>query len=786
MNDPLRTRPAAAAGSFLALGCAAGYPAARLLAGKSAFLGALLALCLALAILLFVRKLPGAVRLRGVFCVLGLGLTLLALRPLQTAQQEEGWIYGTVAEYPKSSSGQSEVVLDHLSVYDSVSDSWKSLSGRARLYVPDRLGRAEVGDRIFFEGTLKLPRQRRNPGETDRTAVLWSRGIAYRAVAKDGTLQIGKSASTLLSPLYRFRAAMEQQLSNAGEEGKVLRGILFGADDALPDELLETFRTVGAAHVLAVSGLHVSALAGFALWVFRKRRKLGWAVSAVLIAAYGLMAGLTPSVLRAATMTIVGGWGRNHGEKPDVLNLLGAAAIVELTLRPVSVLSLSFQLSYGAVLGIALIGVPWQKWLEEKLRARLESAHARRCRLLTWFGGALSVSLGAQLGVLLPGVQAFGTVPVLGALSNLIIVPLAGVALVSGLLGSAAAVIAGAGTKIASLALLPAKAVVRIMTATARAAESLPYSNVCTGTLSAFGVGAALLFFLTVSLCIQKRGARLAAVVLSAALALTGGTLRALSRNDLTLTMLDVGQGDAICIRQGRFTVLIDGGESGLYGDRGQDVLLPYFRRQGISRIDALVVSHGDRDHCGGLISLCESMEIGRIYIGCEQGDVYFTAFKKAAREKNIPLTLLKTGQSFTAGALTFRTIWPQKAAEGNAGSLVLTLRWKDFSACFTGDIGTEEEEALAQSGRLCAVDVLKVAHHGSKYSTSEAFLDALRPDIALISAGENNPYGHPAKETLRRLGKSGAKTYVTAQRGAIIVTVKPEGAPQVETVLGP
>ena len=785
MNDPLNTRPAAAAGIWMFLGCTGGWAIVQcgFLSGWIGYAAAALALAAA-AVFALIKKIPGPVRLRGSFCLLGAAVMLLQLGTFRDAKPFEGYVYATVESYPIRKDGLTEVVLGEISRYDEAGGAWVKTGGKARLYFPDRLGEVEAGDRLFFEAEMKLPKERRNPGAADQRKILWSQGIAYRAFLKKDQLVIGRNGGSAAAPLYRLRSAMENALENAGEEGRVLCGILFGESEALPETLLESFRQVGAAHVLAVSGLHVSALAALALWIFQRRKRLGWIIAAILVGCYGVMTGFSPSVLRASVMVLLSAWGRNHGERPDLLSMTGAAALVQMCLCPAAILSLSFQLSYGAVLGIALIGLPWRRSAGEWLKKRLAVRHPMLLRILLKLTGALTVSAGAQLGVLPASVQAFGTIPVLGALCNQIVVPLAGVALVGGLAGSILAALFGAVPAVGAAALLPARAAVSIMTAAARMAQRLPLANVSVGQLSVWGMMLLLLVLFAVSECAEKKRARMGLLSLSLAAGIALNIFAAVQRQNLTITMLDVGQGDALCIRQGSYTVLVDGGESGIYGDQGESTVVPYLRRMGIDRVDAVVVSHGDRDHCGGLLAVCDKLEVGRIYIGCEHGETEFRALKACAKEKNIPISLLKTGQSFTAGELSFQTLWPGKQQEGNDGSLVLLMRWKNFSAYFMGDVGEKVEKTLAEQGRLRPADLLKAGHHGSKYSTSEALLACVRPEIALISAGENNPYGHPSAEAVSRLRDSGTGVYSTSERGAVTVTVRPDGSRRVETVL--
>lgn len=208
-------------------------------------------------------------------------------------------------------------------------------------------------------------------------------------------------------------------------------------------------------------------------------------------------------------------------------------------------------------------------------------------------------------------------------------------------------------------------------------------------------------------------------------------------------------------------------------------MVLPYLRYRGIPALDCVVVTHNDSDHIGGMATVAENMEIGAAYLSTTQESAPLAAFLKAAGDT--PVFTLQSGDEIRFGGVRLRVLWPREETGGNEGSLVLLLEYDGRRMLFTGDIGEEEEEQLLAG--LCDVDVLKVAHHGSKYSTTQAFLEAVRPEVALISAGRGNSYGFPAPETLERLKEAGAETYVTAESGAISVVVR-QGELFVETML--
>ena len=247
------------------------------------------------------------------------------------------------------------------------------------------------------------------------------------------------------------------------------------------------------------------------------------------------------------------------------------------------------------------------------------------------------------------------------------------------------------------------------------------------------------------------------------------------------------------------YRILIDGGSSSK-SSVGTYQILPYLKHEGIGRLDAVFLSHEDLDHCSGVPELMEDMEKGGIGIGAlflpdigQAGEAAYGAIVPRAKSLNIPVTFLHGGQSLMFGEMSLACLGPE--AEGravaseriNAHSMVLRLSYGDFSALFTGDVEGEGLEALKEvlrretergdaAGPLSDIDLLKVSHHGSRLATDEEFLALTRPEVALISCGRNNRYGHPHEETMELLTAAGAQIFVTANTGAITVDVLEDG----------
>ena len=235
----------------------------------------------------------------------------------------------------------------------------------------------------------------------------------------------------------------------------------------------------------------------------------------------------------------------------------------------------------------------------------------------------------------------------------------------------------------------------------------------------------------------------------------------------LSLTVLDVGQGDAILITTSDdYTMLVDGGPRG-----ASDVILRVLRDNNISMIDVLIVTHPDADHIGGLPEVLQEIPVLRIVdTGLSAESQIYDRYFSMISTFSIPVSHDRTGSSFALGPATVRVLWPggDLPKRRNESSIVVELVYGEFSALLTGDVEAESEGTMVQLGLLSQVDALKVAHHGSSTATTAAFLDVVRPAIAIISVGEGNRYGHPSDEVLSRLSSFGAETYRTDFDGSV------------------
>ena len=254
-------------------------------------------------------------------------------------------------------------------------------------------------------------------------------------------------------------------------------------------------------------------------------------------------------------------------------------------------------------------------------------------------------------------------------------------------------------------------------------------------------------------------------------------------REDFRIACLDVGQGDGIVIEiENQWNILIDGGSTNKSA-LGQYQLLPYLKSRGISRLDGIYISHTDEDHISGVRQLLEYIGKGLTVLRVEklilpdwqnvQDNKNYQELIQLAEAAGTRVLYAKAGDRVRYGQISLEVLWPLLGATGtevNEDAMVMEMTSGDFKGIFTGDIGKETEEKLLQNGWLENVDFLKVAHHGSKYSTGQEFLDIVRPELAVISCSSTNTYGHPSPDTLRRLKNSGSKVLITKDAGAVMI----------------
>jgi len=712
------------------------------------------ALLLGLAVLRLAARKSAVLCFCGVFLLLGNGLAgrELMLRDMPTGTG--AYIEGTVAAIEK----EHRVVLRDVVVEDGRRLSRcavVSLLSPKDVSVPIA-ETPKVGQRVAGMGRLFAPDEPRNPGGSNGRYRALVRGYDLSGYLLDGWQAEGESAFSLKECFRQARLAVSAHVQRLfGERAALFLGVMIGDRSGLDEEITRALQLTGTAHILTVSGLHLSMIALAAGWLLDRtaldRRKRFALLAAFLLAFTGLTGGAAGTV-RAMIMALLREYARVRGRRYEPLTALSCAALLMAMCNPVWPLDASFQFSFFVVLGIVLLsgGVA-----EMKKRRRQTLSRARS--ILRMLLSVAGVSLCAQASALPMQLLLYGYVPLLSLPMNL----LCGWLMPFVMLGGWACALLGMvsfrlGRLAAQAVMLPAAL---FEAAGTRAAA---FSHAILRLPAPYPVSVLLFALLMMLLSRRIRFGRLrgmAAALLAAAVALSY-----LPRLDPRprYVQLDVGQGDAALFRAGRSAVVMDTGPEDSYD------LIRYLRHEGLF-VEAVVLSHLDEDHTGALEALLDSeIHVPAVVLsrGAAEQERDDPLMQRLNQEAGPLLHEVKLGDRITIGKLDMQVLAPQELhGDSNEQSLVLHAQMEEVSFLLTGDLPAQSEPE-----NLPSCDVLKVAHHGSRSSTSEKLLAQVRPEIAIISVGADNWYGHPNAQVLKRLDAVGARTLRTDQEGCIVL----------------
>lgn len=725
-----------------------------------------LAIFLIVVIALYLAKKPKKYLILGLICFAAGGFLLLIRQNAMQVKSlpEKADVLGYVAQTPRYDGRQTMVVLNHNTINGVPIDHAISV------YIDKEIP-VEYGQHVqLTQVKLKQPQSKRNPGGNDSRISSWSKNIALTCNASVSQTTIWQGKGSITREILRLRKQMENALEAQMDPQSfgAMKGILFGDTSEMPQEWVDSFQITGITHVLAVSGQHVSILTAALLFLLSplKRKWITAIVVSLIILAFCVMAGFSASVLRAALMGIVLIIGKTWGEKVDTLTLLGLSAFILLLFNPFQLFSLGFLLSYAAVLGIVAFYTRPAAFLRKK----------KILKPIRFVLDAALLSYAAQLAVLPVLLQTFGTLPALSIIVNVLITPFVSISVISGFV---AAIL---GSIWLPLGFMPAKITqwcMGVIQNITMPASQFQFATVVIGALPIIAL-IGLLFVLFAHLqWIKKKQLIVCAGLLGAFLCIVGMILQLQMRKDsMEVTFLDVGQGDAIYIRQGETHVLLDGGNKLEQFDNGERVVLPFLRVKGVAQLDAVIASHQDADHVGGLARVVHAVPTKQFLassVTMQADDATYIALMNEISKRNTRITLLQTGDKFQIAQANVQVFAPERTGLiGNDASLVLYLSYNGSSILFTGDAGIETEQLMLDNLPECMV--LKVAHHGSKYSSSEAFLQAIRPKLAILSVGKNNTYGHPAPQVLQGLQDVSSQVLRTDQDGAITLLIDSRG----------
>jgi competence protein ComEC len=670
-------------------------------------------------------------------------------------------------------------VLATTSAGDGSTSVTFALENGLRVLARIRGSEPSIGDGAIVRGRLEPFDQARNSGEPSEREIEHERGFDGRLDGAEVLSLRAHAVSDSTTWLARAHAWAHAQLRDRlGEpNASVVAGELWGERSALSPALHAEFQETGTVHILVTAGLHLGAVAMLCiglLTILSLPRWIACIAAIALVWGFVWWSGAQLPAVRAATMATAALTARACGRATLSWNALAIGALVVTFARPASVATISFALSFSCVGAIFTCAGPLDRWLETRIEL------PERVR------EALILSLATQVGVWPLGGAAFLQFTPYALAANFAIVPCVAATMALGaaqLLLASFGPLAQACANVNSWLLAWMLSVVQTIAALPGAAIPMtPAPAWCIAAYDAALVSAPLLW---------RRGATtlaIASIVLATAFVLLPprGTPRGIDHR-LRITVLDVGQADAIVIETPHgHALLVDAGGRLEHGSQingsvaeqiGERIVVPFLLRRGIHALDAIVLSHPHGDHAGGVAPVLRRLRVGEFADGGQRygGHAYRDAVA-TARAENVAIVYPRAGAVWGLDGVVLRFLGPSLPLIANSrndineNSIAFTLRYESFCMLFTGDAGAAAESRFLTGGANLRCDILKVGHHGSAYSSTPAFIAAVRPRYAIISVGRHNMFGHPAPSTIETLRQSGARLYRTDESGSVMI----------------
>ena len=666
----------------------------------------------------------------------------------------------------------------------------------------------EYGDKVRLQGEFRKGSEQRNTGGFDYQLYLKSIHIygtlkveKYQKISSNNTNWIEKSIHTIkVAITNNIETVLEK------EEAQIVKGLILGDTTELQEELKEKFQVANISHVLAVSGMHIIYIIIGIEVVFKKwlgTRQVKYVVIFGLV-FYMALTGFTSSIVRAGIMGIMNMLAFLVYRKNDIWTSIAISLGIILIQNPYALTGVGLQLSYLGTIGIILFHKNIKQYLDNMkwINNHIEIKRSKRIsKIVENLKDMVSVTLSAQMMILPIMLYHFHIIGIYFVITNILVSIIIGPIMFLSIIFIFGTFIHLKFSQFISIFLsFGIKGLIQISNL-----SNLPFSKIYVPTPSILGI---IIYYIVILVgnqiyvvytgkhlnSTQKRVKNLIALMKYKLYEKKKKTKKIYQKifqekngkafivrtykvillmifligiyqfpKDLEIHFLDVGQGDAcFIITPNHKTILIDGGGSTSSSfDVGKDTLIPYLLDRGYTKLDYVFISHFDQDHVGGILSLLEELKVGQIFVSKqEEESENYEEFLGRVKEKNLQVREVKKGDKIIIGDVTFHILWPiEKQIEENQlnnNAMVMKLQYKEFSMLFTGDIEEVAEKKILDTYNndldILKATVLKVAHHGSKSSSTEEFLKAVHSKVAIIGVGESNMFGHPSDVVLERL----------------------------------
>lgn len=688
------------------------------------------------------------------FSLIGFSLIHINNKPYSLDEKQEITAIGYIKDISKTSNNKYKFILSTSSININEINNKKKLN---ILVYTDYLNNIKVGAKVSVNGSIYYPNKKSNPNGFNEELNYKINNITYKMYAN--SIDILK-----YNKLKLYLSNLKENICNIYDniipetESNILKAMILGEKQFLDDETVHLYRISGIYHILAISGLHIGILSLFLTKVFKFiNRRFGYIFVIIILIFYCMFTGSSLSTMRATIMCITVLISYMIYRNSDFISSISLSAIILLFKNPYYIFDVGFLYTYTSVLSIAFLG-------------------GRICTLYNLKGivNSFIVSFFVTLSIKPITAYYFYNFTLLDSLLNIIIIPFMSIVVIIGFLSTILGMI---DIYLAQFLIGSVYYILRFFTYTCKVVENINFNNVIIGRPSIIviiGLYTMLIFigyafYDKYLLKKRKKFINIGMVIFIICV-----FIAILSPRPFNITMLDVGQGDSIVGISDDGVFLVDGGGSNSFST-GDSIVLPYLKSKGINSIDFVFVSHNDTDHIKGIVEILDKINIKNLFLPLNISvDENYLELLNIAYNKNIPIYTLQKGDKLTLGNNTvFDIIHPNKdfnSKDDNNNSLVFKLTYKNNSMLFTGDIENNAEKFILENNLNLSADILKIAHHGSKTSTSEDFVKKVNPSIALISCKENNIYNHPDEQTINTLKNNNISIYGTYKNNAISI----------------
>ena len=609
-----------------------------------------------------------------------------------------------------------------------------------------QIDKINYGDLIYLEGKLEIPKIATNYKGFDYRQYLKTKKIQGIVIADNVKILKAKYKNNLIYQIQKkIKAIIKEKLPS--ETGDLLLAILLGDKKDLSEQIQINFKNSNLSHMLAVSGAHVSYIIIGLTYITQnsimgKRKARVFCIFFLII--FMAITNFTPSVTRACIMAILTLVSKILYKKADIYTNISISALIILLYNPYSLLDLGFQLSFGGTIGIVI----FMRFIKKK---------QEEPKLLNYIKQMALVSICANIIIIPIIMNNFNTVSLTFLVSNILASPILAIIVIVGFSIIIISIISHSLSNILVFWLNP---ILNLLIKISSFCSKLPFAKILVVTPYIFNI----IFYYTIILYLVnynelKQFIKKETVILLSIILILSNFIFYILPQDLKIYFIDMGQGDStLIVTPSKKTILIDGGGSESF-DVGEKVLLPYLLDRRIRKIDYIMISHFDTDHCKGIFTVIENLKVKNIIISkqAEKSENY-KKFKEIVANKKINIILVKAGDKIKIDKyIYFKILFPTEKLimqnPLNNNSIVSQLNYKSFKMLFTGDIEeiAEKEILNLQKDKLKST-ILKVAHHGSNTSSTQEFINSVKPELALIGVGKNNTFGHPSECVVEKL----------------------------------